>query len=233
MSNGWYACKVEVTISRKPLHELLTQKGRLFRRSKGQIIQSTEEQKTLNLVKSGFIKRYLIGNDGSLGVDLVYGPGDIFSLTLVFKVILYKQILDSPEVYYYEAMSDAELYTMDINELAKYVEEDPELYKDFFDEAGKRLTSSTNSMENITMKNSYKRVAHKLAYYAKRFGQESPSGAVQILPPLTHQDIADILSLTRETVSTCMVRLRRKGLIETKRRIIVPSIEKLEHEAFN
>ncbi len=231
MSNNCYPIDVEINEKYETLHQLLVRKGRLFRRSKGQIVQSTDEQKTFNLVKSGYVKRYLITNEGALGVGIVYGPGDVFSITLAFKVLLDQAIYQGPEVYYYEAMSDTELYTLEISELVKSVEENPLLFKDLMSESGKRLRSTLQSLENITMKNSYKRVAHQLVYYSKRFGQDTPAGT-KILPPLTHQDIADILSLTRETVSTCMVRLRRKGLIVSDKRIIVPSIEKLESEAF-
>jgi CRP/FNR family transcriptional regulator len=94
------------------------------------------------------------------------------------------------------------------------------------------MTYLTHGLENIAMKNAQKRVAHRLAYYARHFGKKEASGA-RILLPLTHQDVADILSLTRETVSVCMMKLRKQKLIKTGSRIIVPSIDKLEEEAFN
>lgn len=213
------------------LHKLMTKKGRLTKRSKGQIVQTTDAQKSLNLVKTGYVKRYLINNDGTLGVDLIYGPGDIFSLTLVFKALFDRVILDSPEVYYYEAMCPTEIYTLEMEELVEMVDKDPMLYRDLLNESGKRMTSATQGLENVSMKNAYKRVAHQLAYYSRRFGHRSKSGT-KILPPLTHQDIADILSLTRETVSVCMMKLRRKGLIKASRQIVIPDIDKLLEEAF-
>lgn len=214
------------------LHQLMMKKGKLIRRVKKQVIQTTDTQKYLYLVKLGFVKRYMINNDGSLGVDLIYGPGDVFSLTLVFRAIFEEEILDSPEVYYYEALTTTDLYAMPIERLLISVEKDPMLYKDILNEAGKRMTSATQGLENKEMKNSYKKVAHQLAYYAGRFGHAKGSSVV-LLPSLTHQDIADILSLTRETVSVCMMKLRKKGLIKIGRQIVVPDIKKLTDEAFN
>jgi CRP-like cAMP-binding protein len=66
---------------------------------------------------------------------------------------------------------------------------------------------------------------------AERFGQKGVSG-IKISVPLTHQDIGDILSLTRETVSTSMVQLRKKNLIKTNKSILVPNIEALRDEAY-
>ncbi len=217
---------------RVDLHRLIMKQGRIITRSKGQVVQTTDAQKSLNLVKSGYVKRYLIKNDGSLGVDLVYGPGDIFSLTLVFRAIFKQKILDSQEVYYYQAMSDVELYTLNVDELLDLIERDPLLYRDLLDEAGRRMTSATQGLENMSMKSSYKRVAHQLAYYARRFGRKTTEGVV-ITPVLTHQDIADVLSLTRETVSVCMMRLRRKKLIKSTTNIVIPDLDKLTEEAYS
>lgn len=214
------------------LHRLIVQKGQLISRSKGQVVQTSDVQKSLNLLKSGYIKRYIINNDGSLGVDLIYGPGDVFSLILVFKVLYDRNILKSPEVYYYQAMSSCELYSLNIDDLEKEVTKNPLLYRDLLDEAGKRLTSETQGLENLAMKSAYRRVAHRLAYYAERFGHKGIKGT-KILPPLTHQDIADVLSLTRETVSVCMMKLRKKRLIAPGSQIFIPNIEKLKEEAFN
>lgn len=206
--------------------------GRRHKLSKKQILQSTEDRQVINLVRSGYIKRYLIANDGTLGVQVVYGPGSIFPVTLALKV-LFKQEMYSREVFYYEAMSDAEVYTIDISVLAKAVESNPVLYKDLLEETGKRLNSTLQGLENLTLKSSYKRVAHQLAYFASRFGEKTDSG-LRIDVSLTHQDLANILSLTRETVSTCMSDLREKGLIKTdKQKIIVTSLAKLEKLAYS
>lgn len=216
------------------LHDLMTQQGRLIQQSRKQVIQTSDGQRALYLVESGYIKRYLIRNDGSLSTDLIYGPSDIFSLLLVFRILYDREILDSPEIYYYEAMTDnVTMYALNAEDLKKYVEDSPILYKDFLNEAGKRMTYETHGLENISMKDAYKRVAHQLSYYARQFGEKN-GNKVTIVPPLTHQDIADILSLTRETVSTCMTRLRKRGLINVKdRQIVVEDMEKLNEEAFN
>ena len=208
--------------------------GRLIKSSKRQVIQTSDTQRSLHLVKSGYIKRYLIRNDGSLSTDLIYGPGDVFSLLLVFRALYDREILDSPEVYYYEGITDdVELYALNVDDLKHYVAEAPILYKDLLNEAGKRMTYETHGLENISMKDAYKRVAHQLAYYAKHFGEKS-GATVTIIPPLTHQDIADLLSITRETVSTCMTRLRKKGFIDVKdRQIVITNIDKLNEEAFS
>jgi CRP-like cAMP-binding protein len=51
--------------------------------------------------------------------------------------------------------------------------------------------------------------------------------------PISHQDLGDILGITRETVTNSMKNLRQKKLISTKKLIIVSSLENLEKEAYS
>jgi CRP-like cAMP-binding protein len=206
--------------------------GRKYKLSKGQIIQSTDDRRVFNYLVTGYVKRYLITNDGSLGVQVIYGPGDVFPITLAFSVLFDQTINESPETYYYETITEAQIYTINEDELKQKIDSNPILYKDLMAISGKRLHSTLHGLENLTLKSSYFRVAHELLYMAQRFGEQTEKG-VKILIPLTHQDLADILSLTRETVSTCMVQLREKGLITTNRNIVVKDLGKLEKEAYS
>jgi CRP-like cAMP-binding protein len=213
------------------LRKLILQ-GRSFKLAKGQIIQSTEDRKVINLLMAGFVKRYMIANDGSIGIQVVYGPGDIFPITQAFRILLEQEIYKGPEVYYYEAMTPIEIFTIDESVLLEGVKNDSLLYRDLMIEAGKRLESTLQGLENVTMRNSYKRVAHLLAYFANRFGEQK-LGGIRLAIPLTHQDIANILSLTRETVSANMIMLRKNKLIRTEKNIMVLDLQKLQEEAFS
>lgn len=218
--------------SLKPSPEMtdMLLKGRQYKIPKGQIIQSTDDRRVFNYLMNGYVKRYLISNDGTYGVQVIYGPGDIFPITLAFSAVFNREINESPETYYYEAMTDVELYTVDESVLKSSVEENAILYKDLFAICGARLHSTLHGLENLTLSNSYHRVAHEIFYLAKKFGEKTPEGT-KILVQLTHQDLADILSLTRETVSTAMVQLRKNKLITTNKNIVVPDMAKLENEA--
>ena len=211
--------------------EKLILKGRHYRLSKGQVIQSTDDRRVFNLVKKGYVKRYMITNNGALGVQVVYGKGDTFPISLVLTDLEDINFYEGPEVFYYEAMCDTEIYTIDIDTLISEVKRNPVLYRDLLWVTAKRLYSTLNGLENITLRSSYKRVAHQLAYFANQFGKRTTKG-IKIDVPLTHQDLADVLSVTRETVSAAFVELRKKKLIHTQGSIIVPDLKKLTDEAY-
>src|SRR5579862_3248146 len=89
------------------LYDLLS-KGTLKQVSKGEPLSSSDEKQDVTMVVKGFIKRYLITNEGALGVQITYGPQDVFSLTLVYRELLGQSIYDGPEVYHYKALCDSE-----------------------------------------------------------------------------------------------------------------------------
>ena len=210
------------------LFNLLT-KGRLLRFKKNQVISSTSDKDVVMLVVKGYVKRYFITESGSLGVQIVYGPQDIFSLTKVFNM-LGQSIYDGPEVYYYETMSDAQVYALDIGKFDDAAEQDPLLYKDLFLEAGYHLKTCVHSIENISLGSTYSRVAHELLFNAKEFGEDTKDG-VRMALPLTHQDLADILGTTRETVSKAIIKLRQEGVIEDIRNFTNEHLKRLEEVA--
>lgn len=217
----------------EPIHlrQFFEQKGRYYKIPKGQNFQSTDTRLVFNLVKSGYVKRYLIANDGSIKVQGIWCPGDAFPVTIAFNLIFGRNIYEGPEVYHYQTIKTTELYTVDQDTLAEELKHNNLLIKDLLFEAGRRLESNIQRLENLGLKSSYHRLAHQLLYFAQTEGAEV-AGGTQICIPLSHQDIADNLSVTRETVSTNMRGLRKKGLIKTSRAIIVTDLKKLEKEAY-
>jgi CRP-like cAMP-binding protein len=122
---------------RSPEIYKLIQSGKRSKYTKGQIVQSTEGQKTMNFVTKGFIKRYLISNTGNLGVEVIYGPGDFFPLTIMLETFFNLGIYEGPEVYFYEAMNETDVYTINVDILTDAVDNDPLLYRDLLHETGR------------------------------------------------------------------------------------------------
>lgn len=222
-------------MAKGPKYNLLSSvlsEGRLNFAEKGQVITSSDQGLVISLISSGFVKRYLIDNSGQLGVQGVYGPGNIFPVTLAFKILFDQSIYEGPEVYHYEAMCRTKIYSLSILRFKEKVQKDPRLYRDLLRLTGQRLQLFILQKENISLRSSYQRVAHQILSLANEFGTPSPNG-IYVPVPLTQQDLADMLSATRETVSICMSQLRKKGLITTGKELVVPDIDKLREEAYS
>ncbi len=197
---------------------------------KGQVVNIFDDNAMISLIKSGYIKRYLITRDGTQGIQVIYGPDEIFPLTPVYKNIFKMDIYTGPEQYYYESMTKIELFSITQTQLQEALDKDPLIYKDLFYAAGNRLNSNIYRLENMSLRVANRKIAYQLMYLAHKFGEKNEDG-VTIMLPLTHQTIADILNLARETVTHCMIRLQEKGIIKVaEKTIVVTDMDRLRRE---
>lgn len=204
--------------------------GRMLSVRKNQMFQSSDHREAITLITSGFAKRYSITNAGNESIQSIYGPGDVFPLTWVFKTLLDQEIYLGEETYYYETITDSVLYTISEDTLRELVDKNQLIYRDFLHVAGTRLLSNIHNLENISLQITEKRLAHQLVYYATLHSQPTPEG-VKILIPLKQKELASMLDTTRETVSVNLKSLREKGLIQTGTFVIVKNLAKLKEYA--
>lgn len=214
-----------------PTLDRLFSSGKKYKFAKGEVIQSADNDATISLLHKGYVKRYLITSRGTISVQNIYGPGFAFPLTLIFKTILGQEIYQGRENYYYEALTDIELLGISESLFLDAASNEPQFYPEILKITGARLLSNIWRLENMSVQPAEKRLAHMLAFYASQFSKKTKAGH-EILIPFKHHDLAADLDVARETVSLGMSELEKKGLIKTGRFIIVPSLEKLQDEAY-
>ncbi len=200
-----------------PLYSLL-ENGTKRTLPKAQVVYGFGGQ-AVHLLESGYVKRYLITKEGAKSIQVIYGPGDFLPLTPIYKELFNMDIYNGPEEYYYEAITPVVLYSVSINELTESAKINPELYKDLFYAAGVRLNSYIHRLESISLGVANKKIGHQLCYLANIFGKKDEQG-VTIQLPLTHQTIAEILDMARETITLRISRLQEKGLISIEKQLI-------------
>jgi CRP-like cAMP-binding protein len=208
------------------LYELL-RTGRTYKLGKDQVIDPLGDRSMVHYLEIGYIRRYLITHEGNKSVQNIYGPSDIFPLTPVYTQVFEMDIYRGPEQYYYESMTEVTLHSLEITKLRELLNEKPELYKDLFYAAGVRLNSYIHRMEDRSLRASLLRTAHMVAYLGQQFGKEIGENQLEIQLPLTKQSLAEILDLTRETVSRDLNRLKARGFIETSKRIVIKDMSGL------
>lgn len=198
---------------------------------KGQTLQTSVDEPGLIMVIEGFVKCYFILNDGSIGVQAIYGPGTIFPMMVALKLLFGEAVVQSHMIYYYSAMNDVVTYNVSQNDFLSCFKNDSELYKDLLEETSFRFVSNVQRIENRSIESAYCRLAHQLYYFAEKYGKNTQAGTV-ILIPLTQQDLADILALARETITKCMARLRSHDIITHDKAITIPDLDKLKAIAY-
>jgi len=85
-----------------------------------------------------------------------------------------------------------------------------------------RLVEAHRQIESLVFDNNYRRLARALldlSLDASRVGETSIR--------LTHEELAELIGSTREVVTSMMIELRQRGLIEYKRGEVRPNLPKL------
>ncbi len=214
----------------KVLSKLLYHK-QPHRFQRGDTISSSDNFEHFWLIKSGYVKRFEIMNDGTICVQIYFGPGDGFSLIYIYELLFNKHVYTGPETYYYEAINDVEAWQISGDELISLCNDTPELNRDLLSLAGNHFLSNIQLLENKGLHDAHSQVAHQLLFLAKRFGVQTKEG-IKISIPLTQQDIADVVGLTRESVSTAIQKLRHEGLVTEGRTLVITDMDALHQTVF-
>ncbi len=86
----------------------------------------------------------------------------------------------------------------------------------------------TQRIQTLEYRSARERIIAEIIYLAKRFGKEHGK-AIIIDAPITHQDIADSISMNRETASRALESLFEEGyLVQINHYFSVMNIDKLQ-----
>lgn len=185
------------------------------------ILNPNDEIIEVYYVKSGIVRLFTISKEGNETTFNLLKPQTYFPM---FSVLT-----DTPNDYYFEAMTKTEILKVPKKEFLKFVRSEPEVLFDLT----RRIVSGVNglllSIENLTSGKAQNRVSTMISILAKRFGKKINSSEVLIDLPLTHQQIANLVGLTRETTSLEMEKLSAQKLIKyVNRKVVVHQLEKIE-----
>lgn len=201
---------------------LFSQGRRLFYRRGETIIYAGDMPLGAYLLTEGYVKVYSITNKGEQNLHLIYKKGELFPVIWMFK--------DLVRNVYYEAMTPVTLQRCDRNRMIEEMKKDPNDTYGVLLQAVEQYYLYADRIDNLQYRTAYERVVYRLLFLAGRFGRKTDQG-IMIHPPLTHQEIADSLHITRETASRNIERLERRGLVRyLHHRFTIPDVEKLQAE---
>ena len=92
----------------------------------------------------------------------------------------------------------------------------------------RRRRELENKIENLVFKDVNSKLAELLIRLSIEYGVDDARGVLVALK-ITHQEMANLIGSTRETVSLTLSQFRRKGLIQTEgRKVIIADKEGLK-----
>lgn len=167
-----------------------------------------EVPRSVAIVKSGFLKSFNISADGSEQIVNFHVPGEILPLGWLFGKT-------SVSIYFIESMTDATLLLLPRERVLDYITGKPAVMEKVLDSAVSSYTASLMHICALEQTKATQKILHTLYYLARKFG--TPRGqSTYISIDLTHQDIASLVGLTRETTATELNRLKKDKVLNYK-----------------
>ena len=181
---------------------------------KGEVlVQGDEVPKGVYLIQVGYVKAYTITRSGQQNLLLIHGAHEIMPLPWA---------LDGHQKLgvFYEAMSDVTIINSSKNDLRKAMGSNAWLTEQILRQLVNTFTVYAQRIQSLEYRLPRERVIARLLDLADRFGELTKEGIV-IQAPITHQDIADSINMTRETASRALELLFYDELVAQNQHLFV------------
>lgn len=187
------------------LYKLFTT-GTKLQFKKGEIIQrANESREGVHFILEGFVREFTLSDDGNEHLTIVYEKGNLFSFNWIF--------LDIQPNVYRMAHTNVVVYRISADRFSEAIDTNLQFQREFMLTQINHVHQLSSRVENLTFNNAYDKVAYHLIHLAGRFGQRNPEGWFITLP-FRHQQVAESLSMTRETASRMIERIEKEGYIK-------------------
>lgn len=182
---------------------------------KGEIlIRADDNPSGIFYLKEGYVKEYAISKKGDEIVVNVFKPIAFFPMSWAIN--------DTPNTYYFEAVTNVELFRAPKEKVIDFIKNNPDVLYDLTSRVFKGTDGLLTRMTYLMSGNAYARLITELIIHAKRFGKAAH---------ISEKDLADQSGTTRETVSREIKKLKNKGLITfIQHTLVIKDLQKLEEE---
>lgn len=171
------------------------------------ILFQGEIPRAVMLLQKGLVKVYGITSSGDQRTVSLLTEGDVFPMSWVFDK-------SSVCMYYYEALTDCTVIAVGKNEYQTAMNSDASLREQLFTNYMGHYIAATMHVYALEQSHAQDKLAYILQYLVARFGEKMADGRYKINLRLSHQDIAEMVGITRETTAVELHKLKDKGLID-------------------
>lgn len=178
------------------------------------IFSADEKAEYVYLIREGKVKLFRQTEDGRENIIAILGPGDVFG-EFVF-------IEDSCHSVFAEAFETSLICILPRRNFIQLLLDEPTIALAIIHNIGKRLSHTAYFIENLSTYDLTLRLAKLLLRLA---GEDSANAGdtVKIRMRLTHQDMANMIATSRQTVTSLLNQFKKTGAIRYEDREIVVS----------
>jgi CRP/FNR family transcriptional regulator len=157
-------------------------------------------------IKQGIVKIYNITADGEERVVGYESNGGLIPIEWLFS-------RSQVSLYYYDTFTECEVIRLPKEELIDTLNKSPKAALTYLNRSLAMLMGSTIHLHALQQPKARQKLLYIMQYLVLRFGKEKSKDKQMIELRLTHQEIANIIGITRETVSTEISRLIKENVL--------------------
>ena len=171
-------------------------------------------------ILEGRIKVTILGDDGREVILSVLGPGDFFGEMALLD--------NEPRSATAIAVEESELLSLHRSDFQSVLNDNKSITSALIRVLSSRLRRANHQISTLALLDVYGRVARVIVDMAREEGKRLRDGRIAFRRA-THQEIANRIGTTRETVTRMLKDLERQGLIhvEGKEIVVQPDFEKV------
>lgn len=177
---------------------------------------------TVFFVESGYVKLLSRGKDGKEVLVNIVPPGQIFGENALHA--------SGPRQLFAEVMQEGIVYEIPRDVFLSFGDSRPEVWRLLSELFLTRERELEQKVALLCLYDVESRILHYLGSLATVFGVNASDGQEYALP-LSQSELASLIGATRETTSTTLNALARRGLIKLGRRLVVVSSYNAVHSA--
>lgn len=171
------------------------------------------------LIVSGIIKISRSSSDGRVKTLALLRPRDFFGEMALF-------LPGHERSATAEALTDCRVITIDQTDFEKLLKEVPGISLRIIQTLAHRLQSANRQIKTLALGDSQSKLADLLIWLKDEFPGTAGTGPVI---PLTHQELADLAGLSRETTTRLLNTFEQAGVVALKsRQVQLVELEKLK-----
>ncbi len=176
------------------------------------IFSEGDASEALYVLNRGLIKLACLSDKGRETILRILKPDEVFGELL---------LSEQTRPFSATAIEDALVTVVSRENFLKILAEVPAVMLNFVRLLSRRLASVERGLADFSHTWSYHRLAKVLLRLSDRYGREVASGTL-LNVRLTHEDLANLIGTSRETVTTQLNRFARLGLLKRQaRRLII------------
>lgn len=185
------------------------------------VLYQGEVPRSVQVLRRGVVRVFSISNQGDEQIVTYHTAGEFFPTSWLFG--------QAPgSLFFYEAVVESQVSSVPRDVFMKLVYGSPDITRGLVNYFATSYASSLIRVAALEQSKARQKLLYTLYYLCLRYGRPgTPSSKVRISLALTHQHLAGLVGLTRETTAMEMNRLRKEKILNYNNQTYDINMERL------